>query len=183
MALTKLNNQSLTAVTSAGLPSGTVLQVQSVNKVDNQRIVGTTFTDVMSVSITPTSTNSKILVMCDINISCSGGDNYEEGQRYSGVKLYRDSTQVAVNTDNQSSQTAVWFSSNQVQATSSGYGMMNSGGTFIDTPSTTSAITYKIQAANSHSAVQTFINRPSKTNNSPFIHQGTSTLTVMEIAG
>ena len=175
MTLTKLNTSSL--------PSGSVLQVQSVNKVDNQRIVGTTFTDVMSVSITPTSTNSKIFVMCDINISCSGGDNADEGQRYSGVKLYRNSTQIAVNTDKQSSQSAVWFSSNQIQATSSGYSMMNSGGTFIDTPATTSAITYKIQAANTHSTHQTFINRPSKTNNAAFLHQGTSTLTLMEIAG
>ena len=63
------------------MPSGSILQIQSVNKVDNQRIVGTTFTDVMSVSITPTSTNSKMLVMCDINISCSGGDNFDEGQK------------------------------------------------------------------------------------------------------
>ena len=175
MALTKLNTSSL--------PAGSVLQVQSVNKVDRQTISGTTFTDVMTVSITPTSANSKILVMCDINVSCSNQDNATTGQRYSGVKLYRDSTQIAVNTDKLSSQTAVWFSSNQSETNASGYTMMNSGGTFIDTPSTTSSITYKVKAANSHTNHLTWINRPSKTDDAAFVHQGTSTLTVMEIAG
>ena len=40
MALTKLNNQSLTAVTSAGLPSGTVLQVVTGTDEDQGEVVG-----------------------------------------------------------------------------------------------------------------------------------------------
>ena len=176
MALTKLNTSSL--------PSGSVLQVQSVNKVTNQTISGTTFADVMSVSITPTSTNSKILVQCNLNVSCAGTSSPALGQRYSAVKLYRDSTQIAVNTDKLNSQTAVWFAANTTEATNSGYGMNHSAGTFIDTPSTTSAITYKVTAGNTFSSgVNTFINRPSKDNNDTWNTIGTSTLTVMEIAG
>ena len=176
MALTKLNTSSL--------PSGSILQVQSVNKVTNQTISGTTFADVMSVSITPTSTNSKILVMCDVNVSGSAASNSSTPSRYSAVKLFRDSTQIAVSTDTNSSQTSVWFSSNQEESDGAGYNMKNSSGTYLDTPSTTSAITYKIQAGNTYATSSvTTINMPSKTNNSSFVHKGTSTLTVMEIAG
>lgn len=63
MALTKLNNQSLTAVTSAGLPSGTVLQVvQGVF----QNTSSTTSTSAeatgLTATITPKNASSKILI-------------------------------------------------------------------------------------------------------------------------
>ena len=55
MALTKLNNQSLTAVTSAGLPSGSVIQVQSTTKTDDFSSPSSSFADItgMSLTITP----------------------------------------------------------------------------------------------------------------------------------
>jgi hypothetical protein len=184
MSLTKLNNASLSSVTSAGLPAGTVLQVQSFDKLDDQIIIGTSFTDVMSVSITPTSTTSKILVKCDINISASTASEGATGSRYSAVKLYRDSTQIGLNTSILSSQSQVWFSSNSVEGNNSGYGQSNSSGSFMDSPSTTSAITYKIQAGNTHAASSyTYINRTPKNNDASLIHRGISNITVMEIAG
>lgn len=176
MALTKLNNQSL--------PAGTVLQVQSFDKLDDQIIIGTSFTDVMSVSITPTSTTSKILVRCDVNISASEGSENASATRYSAVKLYRDSTQIGLNTSILSSQSQVWFSSNSVENNNSGYGQSNSSSSFMDSPSTTSAITYKIQAGSTHSTgTYTYINRPPKNNDGALIHRGISNITVMEIAG
>lgn len=187
MGLTKLNNQSLSAVTSAGIPirTGSVVQVKSVTKADVQSIAGMTFADVMSVSITPTSSSSKILVMCDLNITCSLSDVNQTGARYSGVKLYRDSTQIAVNSDATGNQAKVWFSCQSTETTNSGYQQNAASGSFIDSPSSTSALTYKIQAANTYSSNHyTYINRQSYgwDDNYAYAHKGVSTLTVMEIA-
>ena len=65
MGLTKLNNSSLNAVTAAGLPSGTVLQViYSEASSSNVNMSGSSWTDVgLTAVITPTSTSSKILVL------------------------------------------------------------------------------------------------------------------------
>jgi hypothetical protein len=188
MALIKLNNQSLTAVTAAGIPvrSGEIIQVKYTVKADTQSIAGSTFTDVMSVSITPTSSSSTILVMCDLNITGAVTNESVTGHRYSGVKLYRDSTQIAVNSEISGIMGSVWFSVNQVELTNTGFTMNQSSGSFIDSPSTTSAITYKIQAGNTNSnTAYTYINRISygPTDNHPYNQKGVSTITVMEIAG
>ena len=173
------------AAGSVSIPvmAGAIIQVQSFDKLDDQIIVGLSFDDVMSVSITPTSTTSKILVKCDLNISCSNGSENTTGGRYSAVKLYRDSTQIGLNTTTLSSQSQVWFSCNSIQATNSGYNQMNSSGSFMDSPATTSAITYKIQAGNTHNAsAYTYINRAPKNTDGALIHRGISNITVMEIA-
>jgi hypothetical protein len=179
MPLIKLNNQSRPRTT------GEIIQVKSVTKSDTQSIAGTTFTDIMSVSITPTSTSSQILVMCDLNITCALSDNSQTGARYSGVKLYRNSTQIAVNSDASGNQAAVWFSVQSTETTNSGFQQNAASGSYMDSPATTSAITYKIQAANTYSSNHyTYINRPSYgiSDNYGYVHLGTSNLTVMEIA-
>jgi len=180
MALTKLNNQSRPKT------AGEIIQVKSVTKSDTQSIAGLTFADVISVSITPTSTSSTILVMCDLNITCSLTDANTSGARYSGVKLYRDSTQIAVNSDASGNQAKVWFSCQSTETTNSGFQQNAASGSFVDSPSSTSAITYKITAGNTYSSNHyTYINRPSygSTDNYSYNHKGVSTITVMEIAG
>jgi hypothetical protein len=61
-----VDNDTLAAGTpnTAALPSGCVLQVKSATKTDTQSFTGNQQADVtgMSVSITPSSTNSQILV-------------------------------------------------------------------------------------------------------------------------
>jgi len=175
--------QNAAGSVSVPVMAGAIIQVQSFDKLDDQVIIGLSFDDVMSVSITPTSTTSKILVKCDINISASTAINGTTGSRYSAVKLYRDSTQIGLNTSILSSQSQVWFSCNSVQGTNSGYNQMNSSGSFMDAPATTSAITYKIQAGNTHAAsAYTYINRTPVNTNGALIHRGISNITVMEIA-
>ena len=173
-------------IVAASLPSDSVLQVKSTVKADIQSIAGSTFADIMSVSITPTSTSSKIFVMCDINITCALTDASTTGARYSGVKLFRDSTQIAINSDASGIQAKVWFSVQSTETTNSGFMQNCASGSFMDSPSSTSALTYKIQAANTYSTNHyTYINRPSYgvTDNQAYNHKGVTTLTVMEIAG
>jgi len=91
MALTKLNNQSLSAVTSAGIPIRTksVLQVVNTTHGVNQAITGSTSTEYTGITttITPTVTGSKIYVM--VNVAC--GNQYNGAEWYEAF-LYRDST-------------------------------------------------------------------------------------------
>ena len=78
MALTRINNQALTNVTSAGLPSGSVLQIVTVD--DNTRRnfesrgQGTWYDDytALNISITPKSNNSKLLFFVDIKYGTDG---------------------------------------------------------------------------------------------------------------
>lgn len=165
--------------------AGGIIQVQSVNKTNTQSITGLTFTDVMSVTITPTRANSKILIQCNLNITCGLTDGNTSGARYSGVKLYRDSTQIAVNSEASGIQSAVWFSVQSTETANSGFQQNCASGSFMDSPSSTSAITYKIQAGNTYSGNHfTYINRPSYgvTDNQSYNHKGVSNITVMEIA-
>lgn len=160
---------ALTTIRDAVLPAGSVLQVQSTTLTTIATMSTATYTDVtgMSVSITPSSTSSKILVLVNMHVNPANGV---------GVlwKLVRDTTDIAVNnasnistgghySDTGGSASNVW-SGNSVS--------------HLDSPSTTSATTYKVQARATSSA--TFgINR--RTTSGDF--GGVSSITVMEIAG
>jgi hypothetical protein len=178
MALIKLNNQSLTAVTSAGLPSGTVLQVfQSVNDTVEVFSATETWHDItdMSVTITPTSTSSKIMVEYTIHNSTSGGTIAHQ--------LVRNSTAIGLGS----------ASGSRLRATSrtAGDGVdanhLNTPTTmkYLDSPASTSAQTYKlqlrIQTAEGSITTNTSHNQP----NNAFTYGSRviSTITVMEIAG
>ena len=177
MALIKLNNQSLTAVTSAGLPSGTVLQVQSTTKTDTWS--GTpgagVFLDItgLSVAITPASATSKILVTFSTNVSANSAST-------TGVRLMRDTTPISI----------ADAAGNRPLATTGGGG--NEGAdwngdvlasSFLDTPSTTSLITYKLQITGNTFSTQ-YVNRKARDNNTTSDdYRMTSHITVMEIAG
>ena len=130
MSLTKLNNQSLSAVTSAGLPSGTVLQtVFATTGSDVAQIstASTTFVDGgLQVSITPTSTSSKILLMFD-------GCAYASGGVYNLVTIYRGSTNLAGGN-----------ALNQKYTGGSTDGWIPIGISHVDSPASTSEQTYKL---------------------------------------
>lgn len=160
MALTKLNNQSLTAVTSAGLPTfasanmptGSVLQAITAEKTGSFNVT-TSFSDVgLSASITPLSSNSKILVLHSANGIALGTND-------ALVILLRGSTTV--------------YNFNGYSGGSS-WDAAPTTFSYLDSPSTTSAITYKIQAMKGQGTFYYCY-----TNNIP----SQATLTLMEIAG
>ena len=160
MALIKLNNQSLSNITSAGLPSGTVLQVTQAAFTGSQIETVSTSYGATSVThnITPASTNSKILVML------SGGhiSYYAGGQIF--IKMVR--TIGATSTDVSS---ATNWSRPSVDGTSYGY---STSGTYLDSPSTTSQVTYTVHIKSSNGARLVL-------NSSDYL----LTMTLMEIAG
>tara|TARA_B100001093_G_C26546727_1_gene892686 strand:- start:196 stop:723 length:528 start_codon:yes stop_codon:yes gene_type:complete len=153
---------------------GHVVQVVSAEKTDTQQISGS-YADVLSATITPTSTTSKILVQVTVNGSAT--------ERYSGIKLFRGSTQIALG-DSTGSVSRVFMSidSNQDENTQA-YIMRTMAGSFLDAPSTSSSVTYKIQAGNDHSgSIVTHINKMPNNDTANFSLRGITSITLMEIA-
>jgi hypothetical protein len=154
----------------AAASSGAVAQVKSTAKFDTFSMSLAGYTDVtgLSVSITPTSASNKVYVMVSIGqVDSSSGSGM-------GFNIVRDSTQVG-------GGTAV---GSRISA-SSGY--ENAANTpdmfaysFLDSPGTTSATTYKVQMY-ALGATNAYINRSSTDGNSDAYMRTTSTITVMEV--
>jgi len=115
--------------------SGGILQVVSTTKTNVFSTTSTSMVDVtgLSATITPRSTSSKIFVIA----SFVGANNSSTGSVQ--FNLVRNSTDIAKSTGS-----AVENSTLEMFTNSTGAGDSNSI-TFLDSPSTTSSTTYKIQ--------------------------------------
>ena len=146
-----------------GLPSGAsggIIQVVQVTKTDQFSTSSTSYVDVtgLSASITPTRSDSKILVRVCVMIGTgnTANDNF--------IRLLRGSTNI-LTTD---------------------YCVRNDEGTsnnteytieVLDSPSTTSQTTYKLQGKAETNEI--FVNR----RGDPSLTMGQSTITLMEVSG
>jgi hypothetical protein len=164
---------TISGVSAGGLTSasnGRILQVVQTIKVNTFTTTSTSYTDItgMSVSITPTSASSKVLVVVTAN---TGTDN-----TYRCVfQLVRNSTPVG-------GGTAVGSRSSSIGAGSApGYMAQAVSYTFLDSPATTSATTYKLQGL-MQSGGAMYFNYTLDDNNDPSGGRFASTITVMEIA-
>ena len=175
MALTKINNNTLSAITGlpAAIATGKVLQVvQTVKTTDFSSSTSSgTAIDItgLSAAITPSSTSNKILISYDVYSSST-----TSGTK---IQLMRDSTKICINTST---------SGFEAQTSIAGVGTTNAqfvmSYSFLDSPSSTSSITYKPQISHSSGGTQTiYVNRPESTsaNHGRF----TSQITLMEVAG
>jgi hypothetical protein len=153
--------------------SGKILQVVSTTKTDTfSATIADTWTDVtgFSVSITPSSASSKILVVANINMSGA----YDRPP----MRLVRDSTAIGVG-DTAGSRLSV-----------SGAGYMLAGAdtttvavNYLDSPATTSATTYKVQVVvPNSSSTAIYVNRTITDSDSNSYVRSASTITVMEVA-
>ena len=161
-----------------GLPSGSsggIIQVKSTTKTDTFDTTSTSFVDItgLSVSITPTRADSKILVTYHTNASME-----DDGYR-GGLRLMRDSTAIFVGDANGS---RIQLSNHLVEATGTQQQFSYSGQT-LDSPSSTSAVTYKLQAISLDSGRQININRSYGDGNDALNGRTASSITVMEISG
>ena len=156
-----LNSQGtliLPTIPSAKMPAGSVLQVVQGVYSTQTTISTTAYTDSgLSASITPSSTSNKILIAWTTHAALTNGST-----RGWGCKLLRNST--AVYTEGTNYRT---------------YGDGNTGDirltvpqSHLDSPSTTSAITYKVQVSAHNTAGTQFNQASSETQ-----------ITLMEIQG
>ena len=182
MAIITLNNNSLSSVTS--LPAGVggkVLQVVSTTTDGTFETSATSFTDItgMSVSITPSATSSKIFISGHLQ----GGGNSDA--RFTGIKLLRNSTSVDEGNKGASNGVNAFVGLAGGESTNRNVTNNNLSFNYLDSPSSTSAITYKLQVNPNPGAStgRTFeLNRPSNLGDNTRIWT-VSTITVMEISG
>jgi hypothetical protein len=163
------------SIPKAALPIGSVLQVvQGTPKTDKFTTTSSSAVDItgLSVTITPTSASSQILILTNINY---GGDD----NLYGALYVLRNSTNVIVSTYPTGNRIAATFG---VGAPRDSFKLASASHIYLDSPNTTSAITYKVQAASTYNSVQLTINAPFQTTDAAYIIGGTSTITVMEIA-
>ena len=157
--------------------SGGVIQVKSttltVPKSFTSLAAGN-FTDVdgLSVSITPHRSDSKILLMCNISAGLSDTHGYNFYWR-----ILRDSTPICIATEGGGVGATGGF--NRYMSDGSTGFLACMANTFLDSPATTSATTYKIQATGNDTGATVYINRRAANNN----YNTTSTITAMEVSG
>jgi hypothetical protein len=158
--------------TSLGAIGG-VIQVVSETKTDTFTMASTTFEDVtgLSVSITPKSASNKILVSAHLIAVADSGVSNGAG------RLMRDSTPIGVG-DADGSRTR------------SSFGLDANGHAdsvavvTLDSPNTTSSVTYKVQIRrNNPSSGTMYVNRSESDGDSSAVERFVSSITVMEIAG
>ena len=171
MALIKLNNQSISAVSA--LPSGVggkVLQVvQTVDKsVGSFQLATDTLSTMMTVNITPSSTSSKILVRFECYFGTANNQNYPYVVlRRNGSDIYRADT-----SGNRKSSTG-----------GTGYlggnGLQCVANEFLDSPSSASQVAYTINVAGYNNLVF-YKNQPD--DNNAQLMTTCSQITAMEIS-
>jgi len=166
--LTVDNIVGATSASKVMIP-GHVANVVQALKTDKDTVTSTSFVDVsgLSVSITPTSSSSKILV----TVNMHGG---HDTANYMLCNIVRDST--AIGQPTVAHLFPATFNSYTGDNVSGGYAIQNSGMTLLDSPNTTNATTYKVQVRTT-GGTATVNGRPSNTNGATV-----STITVMEIA-
>ena len=166
MALTKINNNTLSAVTTlpAAIATGKVLQVVQGSNTTSMESTSTSFADGgLSASITPSATSSKVLVM----VNQSAKLKRDSGEYAGGaIKILRGSTTLIGGPNGYE------------------FFLQVANGTLIDnhlrvpleildSPSSTSSLTYKIQVRSFESSSRVFL-QPNSIE---------SIITLMEIAG
>ena len=164
------------AITSGVMPTGTVIQTVS-GRTDTRVVSNAISMDIVSATITPSSTSNKILIY--------GSLSAFSDVNHVGIRLYRNGSHIA---DAPEVQGGVTF--NMVQLISASFDNNNHGNNnnasfgsnavlFYDSPSSTSALTYlfKLHQATT-SGVNLFVNGGSNTYQS-----ATSNIILQEIVG
>jgi hypothetical protein len=164
---------ALTGSLPAGM-GGKILQVVQTVKSDTFSSTSTSFADVtgLSATITPSSTSNKILV----TVSISHG---RSSAILNHFKLLRGTTDIAIG-DTGGSGTRSTIGS-YLGSADSVSDLITSTIQFLDSPSSTSSTTYKIQTKVQASGGTSYVNRSGS--DGIYGARTISTITLMEIAG
>ena len=165
------------SATTAGVASwaaaggGKILQCLQAQKTDTQTTTTAGFVDItgLSVTITPAATTSKILVFSNINTVGT------VGAAASFTRIVRDSTEIAIGD----------AAGSRLRVSANGYAPdagdnRHHSTVWLDSPSTTSATTYKAQFT-ANATNTGYINRTQSDSNNTGYARSVSTITVMEI--
>ena len=151
---------------------GKVLQVVSTSTTDQFSTASNTLTDCtpMTVDITPSATTSKVLVLVNMTVGGSADNR-------TGIALQRDSSDIFQGADSSNRQGVT--SGSQAAEDNSVY---NVAFQYLDSPSSTSALTYHIQVSAQTAGSETmYLNRTGTQADYQYTKETASSITVMEI--
>jgi hypothetical protein len=162
------------AIARSQLPAGSILQVVYGETTDRTAWSGiTSWTDSgITATITPTSASSRILVLVDGKF---GGT--DSGVNFT-LRLLRNATLIYAGTDTGNKQ---GFAHLEQGWAAFQYFIFPTNATTVDSPASTSALTYKVQFLPNTTSGSIFINRTA--NNSSSQGNTRSSITLLEIAG
>ena len=161
---------------ASGMSGGIIQVVQSFKTDTGSSSVdgGGLTSHVLTQSITPTRSDSKVLV--DFHVMCSSSSTMN---RLAAV-ITRGGSPVGVADDSGDNKTENTVCI--IAPTASEPYMLS--GKFLDSPATTSAVTYGIKIRTGTSSTITIqFNRQGTESNNIYIMRGTSSLTLMEVSG
>jgi len=166
-ALKKMTVANLVANAGGG-KIGQVVQTVKTNTASHN---SQSFTDVsgMSVAITPSASNSKIMILVDARMGLT--TNYSAAGR-----IVRGSTAIYIG-DSAGNRTQGFTGPNSDENRD----IHNFVATFLDSPNTTSETTYKLQTLTQGSAATIDINRTINDTNNNYDGRFASSITVMEV--
>ena len=161
------------AVAAAALPSGTIKQVVQATTDTVTEIATNDWTDAtnLSVSITPSSASSKVMIMAQVNCNLYRDSTKTMG----GLRLLRGSTTILQGSESSDKGQGLGYWGMDDNTDSKIFYIVPLF--YLDSPNTTSATTYKIQAG----VYWTADNGKITINYNDNVN-GTSTITAMEVA-
>lgn len=182
MPISTIDNSGISAsaaISTSKLGAGAVLQVVQTVKTDTF-VSSATVTDTavtgLTVSITPSSASSKILIICNLSVGA-------ENQQGAAAKLTRGGTAIsAFLADAAGSRSRSSFAGSAYRGAGTAYTLitLNTNLTALDSPATTSSITYGVVVSSLSNG--TYINRSQSDSDQADCWRGVSYITAMEIA-
>ncbi|ASF00262.1 hypothetical protein [uncultured virus] len=182
-ATNSINNamvSSTAAIATTKLGAGAILQVVQTYKTDVFSTTSESLVDItgMTASITPSSTSNKVLVF--LNLAVGSSTTLSRTM----IQLMRDSTNIGIGDaggGNRTRSISTEFQPSPYNTAGSKNNTDIRQHIFLDTPSSSSSLTYKVQIEGSAQTV--YINRTGDFADADIVSTGTSSLTLMEIAG
>lgn len=163
-------------IPKADLPSGTILQVATWRETSPFTSTATSFTSLLSVSITPRSTSSTMYIVCTLNGAFTGAD----AARRNLLSFFRDSTNIS--NPNAAGSRSPTFGGFFTQTSANGSAYQTVTITALDSPSTTSSVAYSVRTR-MEGGDTLYINRNVGDSDSGLYPRGVSTITVFEVQG
>lgn len=173
-----LPDEAGTVLTSAGvpasaMPAGSVLQVVTATNTTHYYSSSTSYIDLLEASITPLSSSSKILITATLAISKDNNESFLGRMVRDGSPIIGAGGANASGTQ----EDGTWWNVRSTPYSPAPYTIQ-----YLDSPSSTSTITYKAQGKTSNATIYFAINR-AMSGTTVYASPTFSAITLMEIAG
>ena len=177
-----LANAKADSLPTSAISTGGILQVVSTTKTDTYsssiltNAFDATVVTGLSASITPRSTNSKILVRVELY-----GTQSTSNYAIMNYRIERDGTAIGVG---DAAGSRPQLSARSVVVVNDGNSQIAAPAAVLDSPSTTSTVTYNVRIFNHNAGAATFyVNRSVLDSNDRNGGRPVSSITLIEVAG